>query len=258
MSNEITTTEERITPTQWLDSDPEALAQALEVRKTNRALLINWIRSALVEGTDFGRIHVVKRDKCPEGARCQNPYHFSKPSLWKGGAEKITGMLGLTVRWPNLEEELASVKNGCEVIILKCELLNQVGHTASVGVGARNVRQDASDINKSLKMAKKSAMIDAVLTASGLSEVFTQDISDDDSIPDEVRDQLDESQQAELLAVATELFGDQGQQVLESLARHRFRFSDGDWKRIPAFRMVDAIRSLREKAESDWEQQNAS
>jgi len=209
----------------------------------------------LVEGTDYGRIHVVKRDKCPHGARCENTYHFSKPSLWKGGAEKITGMLGLSVRWPNLEEEVASLKNGCEVIILRCELINQAGATASVGVGARNIRQDSSDINKAIKMAKKSAMIDAVLTASGLSEVFTQDISDDDVIPDEVRETLDEGQQAELLAVATELFAN-GEQVLESLARHRFRFSDGNWKRIPAFRMVDAIRSLREKAQAEWESSN--
>ena len=46
------------------------------------------------------------------------------------------------------------------------------------GVGARSLKQDYGDINKSLKMAEKSAHIDATLRMAGLSEVFTQDIED--------------------------------------------------------------------------------
>ena len=46
------------------------------------------------------------------------------------------------------------------------------------GVGARLLSQDNGDINKSLKMAEKSAHIDATLRMAGLSEVFTQDIED--------------------------------------------------------------------------------
>jgi hypothetical protein len=38
--------------------------------------------------------------------------------------------------------------------------------------------QDDGDINKALKMAIKSAHIDATLRMAGLSEVFTQDIED--------------------------------------------------------------------------------
>ena len=46
------------------------------------------------------------------------------------------------------------------------------------GVGARIIAQDNGDINKALKMAEKSAHIDATLRMAGLSEVFTQDIED--------------------------------------------------------------------------------
>lgn len=46
------------------------------------------------------------------------------------------------------------------------------------GVGARSLEQDYGDLNKALKMAEKSAHIDATLRMAGLSEVFTQDLED--------------------------------------------------------------------------------
>ena len=39
------------------------------------------------------------------------------------------------------------------------------------------------DINKAIKMAQKSAQIDAVLRTGALSEAFTQDINDEDDQP---------------------------------------------------------------------------
>ena len=53
-----------------------------------------------------------------------------------------------------------------------------ISSAAADGVGARSLKQDYGDINKSLKMAEKSAHIDATLRMAGLSEVFTQDIED--------------------------------------------------------------------------------
>src|SRR4030095_3163710 len=38
--------------------------------------------------------------------------------------------------------------------------------------------QDFGDVNKTLKMAQKSAQTDAVLRFAGLSEIFTQDLED--------------------------------------------------------------------------------
>ena len=49
---------------------------------------------------------------------------------------------------------------------------------AAEGTGARRIAQDNGDINKSLKMAEKSAHIDATLRVAGLSELFTQDLED--------------------------------------------------------------------------------
>ncbi len=162
-----------------LDIKPSVFKAGLERRKKNRDALIDWIRDALVEGTDYGRIHVIKRDRCDKGAYCDNPYHFSKPSLWKAGAEKIAGMLGLRVTWPTLRAYENRIIAGEPVteILLRCELTNPEGAIVAEGIGGRT---NDGDLNKALKMAKKSGQIDAVLNVGGLSEVFTQDLEDMD------------------------------------------------------------------------------
>lgn len=112
--------------------------------------------------------------------QCDNPRHWSKPSLWKPGAEKICGMLRLIPRSPIIREYENAALTGVDikVVLLKCELHTNNGFVAAEGTGARALRQDNGDINKSLKMAEKSAHTDATLRVAGLSEIFTQDIED--------------------------------------------------------------------------------
>lgn len=160
---------------------PQTFEAGLKRRKKNRKSLIAWIQEELVEGVDWGRIHVVKKEQCPEGKYCQNPYHYSKPSLWKAGAEKIIGMMGLRADWPKLNryEDMVVDQKPINEIMLICELYDMGGGVMSRGSGARNVSQDG-DLNKALKMCKKSSLIDAVLNFAGLSEIFTQDVEDMD------------------------------------------------------------------------------
>lgn len=165
------------------DIAPQQFTAGLNRRKKNRKALITWIQEELVEGTDWGRIHVVKKDQCPEGKYCSNPYHFSKPSLWKAGAEKIVGMMGLKATWPNLDryEDLVIAGKPIEQLLLRAELINDAGLVVSTGIGARSLQADYGDLNKAFKMAKKSALVDAVLNCAGLSEIFTQDVEDMDA-----------------------------------------------------------------------------
>jgi hypothetical protein len=149
-----------------IDLPVESFTRALTRREENRKALIKWISDNLTQGTDFGRIHVVGKDKCSNAREgrahgCNNKYHWSKPSLWKPGAEKLCGMLGLIPRFPNLNEYELAVLRGedIKVIILECELLTPSGFVAAEGTGARRVVQDNNDINKSLKMAATSAHI---------------------------------------------------------------------------------------------------
>jgi hypothetical protein len=174
-----------VMPKSPLDWPVEMFTQALDRREVNRKALLKWIESNLQHGVDYGQIHVVGKDKCQYAKNgrqqdCPNKYHWSKPSLWKPGAEKICGMMGIIPRFPNLDEYAKAVLQGgdIKVIILKCELHTPSGFIAAEGSGARRVDQDKGDINKSLKMAEKSAHIDATLRIVGLSEIFTQDLED--------------------------------------------------------------------------------
>ena len=175
-----------------LDLIPAQFKAGLDRRKENRNTLMEWIRSALVEGRDYGSI-MIRGQK-------------SKPSLLKPGAEKIAGMLGLIPKFPNLKEYEQSVLAGniIDAIILKCELQNQSGEVIGEGVGARYVeKQDQGDLNKALKMASKSAMIDATLRCSGISEIFTQDV-EDMSLSDPVSAKHDEILTSQGIELATE------------------------------------------------------
>jgi hypothetical protein len=168
-----------------LDLPTELFTAGLDRRKQNRMALLEWIRTALVDGTDYGRLHIVGKERCPlarsgQAAQCQIPQHWSKPSLFKPGAEKICGMLGVTVHfpsWPAYEQAAVSGQN-LSVILLRCELQDSQGRMVAEGIGARRLQQDYGDLNKTLKMAGKSAHIDATLRLAGLSEVFTQDLED--------------------------------------------------------------------------------
>ena len=178
----LTEAREAATP---LDLPIEVFKNALARRKANRAALLEWLKSALVESIDYGRLHVVARTKCPLAAQgraseCRDVTHWSKPSLWKPGAEKIAGILGVTVHYPALGEYEQAALQGVELktIILRCELQDARGRVVAAGVGARRLMMDNNDLNKSLKMAEKSSHIDATLRMAGLSEVFTQDLED--------------------------------------------------------------------------------
>jgi len=158
------------------DVDTSLFAAALDRRKANRDALIQWVRAALVEGIDFGKIQVFGRE--------------SKPSLWKPGAEKICGMLGVIPTFPNMKDyEQAAVSGvALEHILLRCHLLDGHGNVVAEGAGARSISKEKGDVNKTLKMASKSAHIDATLRMAGLSEIFTQDLEDMASDPMPPRD----------------------------------------------------------------------
>jgi hypothetical protein len=220
-----------------LDLPTEFFSAGLDRRKRNRALLMDWLRTALVEGVDFGRIHIAGKDRCQlvrmgRVHECKDPGHWSKPSLFKPGAEKITGMLGMTVHYPTMPayEDAILAQADIRTIMLRCELRDAHGHVVAQGVGARQISQDYGDLNKTLKMVAKSAHIDATLRLAGLSEVFTQDLEDrplggdfDTAAPPSVPRPVAKAPPRQPLATTNELIGvEQLQALREAIADHGF------------------------------------
>lgn len=157
-----------------LEREPEAFARGLQLRTQNRVTLVQWLRDSLKRGTDFDTIHTVGKSKCSHGSACKDPTHWSKDQLLKPGAEKICGMLGVTPTFPNLAAYEQAALSGVEIrhVILRCHILSIDGRVVSEGIGARSLEKDYGDLNKSLKMAGKSAHIEATLRMAGLSEIF--------------------------------------------------------------------------------------
>jgi hypothetical protein len=142
-----------------------------------------------VEGIDYGRIHRMR--SCRNEA-CKITSHFSKHCLFKPGAEKIVAALGLRASFPGLVRYEETCQAGVAIgdIVLRCYLSSDDGTIVAEGCAARTVRQDGGpenrDLNKAIKMACKSAYIDASLRASGLSSRLTQDLDEEPlAIPEE-------------------------------------------------------------------------
>jgi len=165
-----------ITP---LDLPAETFTNALNRREQNRKVLLKWIQDNLLVEIHYGRLHLDQRCKYARAGipfRCSTFSHWSRPMLFKGGAELIINVLGLTACYPNLYQyELACVhKMEISRVILKCELKTNNGTIVSEGNGARHIRDEGWSLNKAIKMAAKSAMIDATIQVSGLSGVFVK------------------------------------------------------------------------------------
>jgi hypothetical protein len=150
--------------------DQAGFETIIERRHANRLSLLKWIKTNLVEGTDFGIIPTKK------GA--------GKNTMFKSGAEKICVLLGLVQTFPAFHdyEQAALTNQKLELIILRCELLNEQGVIVATGIGARALKDDFGNVNKSLKMAAKSAAILATLSVAGLSEVFTVDMLEEPEV----------------------------------------------------------------------------
>jgi len=164
-------------PTAPLDMPTKTFENALKRREKNHRMLIQWIQKNLKPDIHYGRTHIVENCKYARtGAPhlCSDFSHMSMITLWKAGAEKILGALGLSVRFPNVHQyELACVhKQEISTVVLKCELRTSNGTVIAEGSGARHINEDGYSLNKTIKMAGKSAMIDATIRVAGLSGVF--------------------------------------------------------------------------------------
>jgi len=133
------------------------------------------VQKTLKKGHDYGEI----------------PGTRGKPTLLKPGAEKILMLLGLSSEY-EIVERVQDYEQGFFAFTVKC-ILSRNGLKVTEGVGHANTRekryqnQDPFSLaNTVLKMAKKRAQVDAVLTVASLSEIFTQDLEDFADEPVEV------------------------------------------------------------------------
>lgn len=108
----------------------------------------------------------------------------AKPTLLKSGAEILADVFGFrtTAKVINRIENYDKQFVLYEVCVT---VINKDGNVVAEGLGSCNSRERkylktdfATNLNTVLKIAKKRAFVDAILTATHASKVFTQDIED--------------------------------------------------------------------------------
>lgn len=156
--------------------NPDTITAQLEIEQRRRDVLQKYIKQNLVDGVDFGKIHIIK--DCPnKNGGCKNENHFSKPSLFKAGAEKFCSLLQLRATFKPDEDVLRMVGSQGTVAYI-CELVHiPSGEVVAEGRGSCALTEKMGVLNTTIKIAEKRAKIDAVLSL-GLSDTFTQDEED--------------------------------------------------------------------------------
>lgn len=146
-----------------------AFAITMVEAKTRIELLQEFVRDMMVEGSDFGFI----------------PGCGTKPTLLKPGAEKLCDIFGFA-KYIEVTNRLEDWDKGIFAYEVKAVLTNKrTGLVEAEGIGCCNSmekkykQQDGYTIaNTVLKMAKKRALCDGVLSATRSSGLFTQDVED--------------------------------------------------------------------------------
>lgn len=174
-----TQTDQHVKDVAIVGLQPAHLEKQLVAEGERRQLIQKFINDNLTEGVDYGRIHVASRDKCPKPWECKNDYHFSKPCLFKPGAEKFCSLLQLRAEFAPDKETLEMIGNAATgLVAFRCVLSRiATGDVIAEGRGACSIAEKGGMVNTTVKIAEKRAQIDAVLRL-GLSDSFTQDLED--------------------------------------------------------------------------------
>lgn len=153
----------------------EAQLPSIRTSGQNYSLtLANCEPVKLIRDTDFGKIPRTK-----------------KPSLYKSGAEKIAMAYGCLQHYV---VESAIEQGGKDAFFyyrVRCDLCkigaNGMEYVLTCGYGSANSNEKRNGMNSaydsangSLKMAQKRALVAAAISISGVSDMFSQDMENED------------------------------------------------------------------------------
>jgi hypothetical protein len=144
------------------------LAITLSQAKERIEMLQQFVKEMMVKGVDYGYV-----------PGCE------KPSLFKAGAEKLCDIFGFSKHIEVINRVEDWQKGFIHYEVKAVLICKRTGLVETEGLGSCNSKekkyrfQDAFTLaNTMLKMAKKRALVDSVLSATRSSGIFTQDIED--------------------------------------------------------------------------------
>ena len=144
--------------------EAQTLERSMQAYAAQRQVVTRYIKEQMTEGVDYYTLTIKGR--------------VSKATLSKAGSEKFLSLFQLHAAFQQDEATWRMLGSKDGLLCYTCTLMTRSGEVIGEGRGARSVSQDGGDINKAIKMATKSAQVDAVLRTGALSDVFTQDLDD--------------------------------------------------------------------------------
>ena len=146
--------------------DARTLEQSMQAYAAQRQVVTRYIKEQMTEGVDYYTLTIKGR--------------VSKATLSKAGSEKFLSLFQLHAAFQQDVSTWQMLGSKEGLLCYTCTLMTRSGEVIGEGRGARSVSQDGGDINKAIKMATKSAQVDAILRTGALSDVFTQDLEPED------------------------------------------------------------------------------
>lgn len=159
---------------------------------TRRKAFRDWLLGQLVKGVHYGVPPGCEPKTNNQGLPIdhrgfvipEDQWRF-KPTLYKAGADFLCDLLKMDPRFsPDLDTwKMLGSREG--TVVIKCELVSRsdnpffqrhAGEILGEGRGAGVAGEKKRDGNGAIKIGQKSAKIDAVINALGLSDLFTQDV----------------------------------------------------------------------------------
>jgi hypothetical protein len=217
--------------TERQNPETSGMIYSLEQAKERIAMLQSFIRDMMVENVDYGIIPGTDK-------RC----------LFKSGAEKLCDIFGFSKRI-DIVSRIENFEKGIFHYEVKAILISKRnGEVEAEGVGSCNNmerkfrNQDACSVaNTVLKMAKKRAFVDAVLSATRSSDLFTQDVEDNDELALKGTKKGKEASKA--AAAGKTIAETKTETIMASRKQISFIFTILSQKNIP----VDLARNLMEE-----------
>ena len=142
----------------------------IKVNRNNYSIQIGNYECKLMRDVDVGKVPKAK-----------------SPSLWKSGAEKILMGYGLYYDVV-VTDSYKDYDKGFFYYEFTARAYDKEGRIVRTGVGCANTGESSfgfaggfNSANSAIKKAKKRAVVDLALTLGSLSDMFTQDIEDDNN-----------------------------------------------------------------------------
>ncbi len=206
--------------------DFEGMKQFLEQLK-------EFIRSQLKEGIDYGYI---------VNPRTGKPIN-QKPFLFKAGAEKLARLFNLTVEFEL--DRMEDWERGLFVYHVVARAIDKSGKVVGIGYGVASSKEkkyrnhDPYELpNTLVKIAKKRAFVDAILTATASSSFFLQD---EEIVEQEAESPITENQRRFIFSIIRQkgISEERAKEILRSITG---KDSTKDLTKGEASRYIDELK----------------